>query len=694
MVLTPPDTGQSAVSGVQMSATRGWRGALRWTLGVAALTLISASSASALIITGGPTYTLPGGGSCAISGTASAAGGATITCTGVATGSHTKVYFGIRNISNVNGNTMDGIPPSNASGAVFRYVSNTSTAVTYSSSTTVNDVLSGAQSVNNRLVLTRTSGTASLVSTLGTPANNGNGDIGALYQIGSSSFAIRADVQAFDSTFPSTGINAIPNVYDPTKTAPGAGAQEISKVDVAFYYSDCGDGVLDSPEQCDQGGANGTPSSCCTTTCTFRSAAEVCRPGAGAPCDASETCSGSNAVCPSDDAPINLGIVCRGGSGDVCDQNETCTGVPGQGCPADDAPTNAGIVCRVGSVGDICDQNEVCTGAPGATCPPDDAPTKINVICRAGSGDICDPDERCTGVAGQGCPPDVVANPTTVCRVGSGDMCDPSETCTAIPGQACPANVIAPNTTVCRASSGTCDVAEKCTGTAGQTCPSNGFASAGTTCDADSNTCTNDACDGSNHCVFSSNKDCEDGNACTQDACDPINGCYSVGQPSNACTTASSALLKIKNSTPDSRDSVKFLWKGGPALISDMGDPTQTTRYELCVYDSRGVQMAMGVDPGTGWTTVGPPSSPTGYKFKDIAAQSDGIKQIKTKASNLDKAKFNFLGKGLQLPDAEALPLQYPITAQLFASDGKCWEAQFGGADTRKNDAGQYSAKK
>jgi hypothetical protein len=701
MVSTRPRNGQSAADTVAAARTaHPLRGARRrsmlgYGMLMAALTLFGAtSSASALIITGGPTYTLPGGGSCSMGGVASATGGATISCTGVNLAAHTKVYFGIRNASNVNGNTMTGSAPTASSPAVFRYLSNTGTAITYSSATTINDTLNGPQNVTNRLLLTSTAGTATVVAAGGTPANNGNGDIQAVFQVGSASFTVRADVQASNAIFPTLGVNAIPNVYDPTRTASGAGPQEISIVDVAFYYSDCGDGIIDSPEQCDEGsGVNGSASSCCTATCDFRPAVEVCRPGAGTPCDANETCTGASAICPSDDAPINLGVVCRGGSGDVCDENETCTGVPGAGCPADDALAKVGLVCRVGSVGDICDENETCTGSPGATCPPDDAPGKINLICRPGSGDICDPEERCTGLSGQGCPPNVVSNPTTVCRVGSGDICDPTETCTAIPGQPCPSDGVASAGTQCRAAAGSCDVAEQCPGSAGQTCPNNGFAPSGTTCDADSSVCTNDECNGSNVCVFASNVDCEDGNACTQDTCDAQNGCVSTGQPSNTCASASRAQLKIKNSSPDTRDSVKFIWNGGPSLIADMGDPTQTTRYELCLYDSRGIQMAMGVPPGAGWATVGLPSSPKGYKYKDIAAQSDGIKQIKTKASNLDKAKVSVVGKGLQLPDTAALPLQYPITAQVYASDGMCWQAQFGGAETRKNDAEKFSAK-
>jgi hypothetical protein len=446
--------------------------------------------------------------------------------------------------------------------------------------------------------------------------------------------------------------------------------------------------VCDPPESC-----TGVAGQTCPAN-VINGASTTCRLGSGDGCDANEVCSGiAGATCPPDDAPLNVGVVCRTGSGDVCDVNETCSGAPGATCPADDAPGKAGSVCRVGSAGDICDENELCTGAPGAVCPPDDAPSKLNVVCRPGSGDICDPEERCTGVAGQGCPPNIVANPTTVCRTGSGDACDPNETCTAIPGQPCPANVVTPAGTTCRAASGTCDVAEQCSGGAGQLCPPDAFAPATTPCDADANVCTLDACDGSGGCMFSAPLDCEDGNTCTQDACDPQDGCFSTGTPATTCTASTKALLKIRDPNGEERDSVKFKWGGGPALIADMGNPTQTTRYELCIYDNRGVRMAMGVPPGAGWDVSGSPSSPTGYRYKDATASQDGIKSILTKASNLGKAKFKVTGKGTELPDQEQLPLQYPVTVQLYASDGDCWQAEFGQGDTLKNDDGGYTGK-
>jgi len=214
-----------------------------------------------------------------------------------------------------------------------------------------------------------------------------------------------------------------------------------------------------------------------------------------------------------------------------------------------------------------------------------------------------------------------------------------------------------------------------------------------TACNFDNDVCTVDKCNGSGACVFNSNLDCNDGNTCTQDSCDPQDGCQISGAPSMSCLPAAKAILKIKQSDDPRRDGARFLWAGGPALVEDMGDPTQTTRYELCIYDNMGVQMALGVDPGAGWEPVGSPTAPRGFKFKDLAAAQDGVKLIKTKGSSLNKAKLKLIAKGEAMPDLATLPFQYPVTAQLYASDGMCWEAEFNITNTQRNLDSGYSAK-
>src|SRR4030095_3156633 len=91
---------------------------------------------------------------------ASGAGGATITCTGVNLVPHTKVYFGLRNDNGPNGNTMTGVDPAASSANVFRFLSTGVSTITYTSSTTINDVFHGMHAVDSRLVLTRTGGSA------------------------------------------------------------------------------------------------------------------------------------------------------------------------------------------------------------------------------------------------------------------------------------------------------------------------------------------------------------------------------------------------------------------------------------------------------------------------------------------------------------------------------------------------------
>jgi hypothetical protein len=156
----------------------------------------------------------------------------------------------------------------------------------------------------------------------------------------------------------------------------------------------CGNGVVDTSgtftgitsEQCDQGGLNGTAGSCCTSTCQFRGAGQVCRAVAGI-CDQQETCTGAAATCPADVFLPNT-TPCRGSAG-VCDIVENCTG-SGPACPADAFQPNT-TPCRA-SAG-VCDLAENCTGS-GAACPTD---AKSTAPCR-GSAGVCDIAESCDGV--------------------------------------------------------------------------------------------------------------------------------------------------------------------------------------------------------------------------------------------------------------------------------------------------------
>ena len=159
----------------------------------------------------------------------------------------------------------------------------------------------------------------------------------------------------------------------------------------------CTDGV------CCTTACNAGPCDACSTaagaaangTCTYLSAAVVCRPAAG-PCDQNEACDGVNGTCPPD-LLRGAGASCRVAAGG-CDLAETCTGTNAN-CPVDKLVAG-GTVCR-GSAG-ICDTPEACTGTTAAC--PGDAFLSGNVCRAAANG--CDPAEACPGNSAS-CPADV-----------------------------------------------------------------------------------------------------------------------------------------------------------------------------------------------------------------------------------------------------------------------------------------------
>src|SRR5439155_1088981 len=337
--------------------------------------------------------------------------------------------------------------------SVFSSVTGTtSSSITYDgSTTTVADQVNGTQTVTNQLVLT-TGGTnpGTVVATGGTPAGNRNEVIGDMFSLPtglrSASFTVTGKINASAPTF---ALQAALTAYDNTHT-PASGASDFSKVDLAFYYSDCGDGVVDSPEQCDTGALNGNPASCCTTTCTFKTSGTACTDD-GNVCT-TDLCNGSSGVCQH--APGNSGTTCRAAAGGGCDVAETCTG-SSAACPAD------------------------AKKASGTACTDDGNPCTTDAC--DGSNDAC---QHPAGNAG------------AVCRAAAG-ACDAVETCTGT-SSTCPVDGFLPALTQCRSSAGECDPAESCTGTSAS-CPADAKSPSGTACSSDGNPCTTDACDGTNN---------------------------------------------------------------------------------------------------------------------------------------------------------------------------------------------------
>jgi glucose/arabinose dehydrogenase len=182
--------------------------------------------------------------------------------------------------------------------------------------------------------------------------------------------------------------------------------------------------------------------------------------------------------------------------------------------------------------------------------------------------------------------------------------------------------------------------------------------------------------------------------------------CGPAPLPPESCrqATAGKTSLLIVDKTPDSKDLLKWTWKRGAATdVSDFADPiSSAANYSFCVYDasaSSQPRAEMTLLPGgtcngkACWKTIGPTASPKGFKFKNKAADPDGIKNAKLKAGADGKAQVKITGKGDKL-DLPALSLVTPVTAQLLIDHGttiECWQQEY--ATAKKNQTLKFKAR-
>ena len=221
----------------------------------------------------------------------------------------------------------------------------------------------------------------------------------------------------------------------------------------------------------------------------------------------------------------------------------------------------------------------------------------------------------------------------------------------------------------------------------------------GTSC-ADGDLCNGDeTCDGSGSCQAGTALVCDDGDPCTQDSCDAILGCQVVSGPAPVCAAAGKTVIDIVNKTKDNADKISWKWnKGAETLLADFGDPTTTTEYALCVYDTSAAVPTLAtkviVPPASAWISKGT----KGFQYKDKTATFDGAKIVVLKPGVAGKAKVRVLAKGVNLPaPAPVSPTQFfnqdpQVTVQLLNGLGNCWTSEFT-VPPRKNDGTRFKDK-
>jgi hypothetical protein len=155
-------------------------------------------------------------------------------------------------------------------------------------------------------------------------------------------------------------------------------------------------------------------------------------------------------------------------------------------------------------------------------------------------------------------------------------------------------------------------------------------------------------------------------------------------------------MLLVSTKTGDPSKS-KLLWKfikGQSTSFADLGDPTTSATYSLCIYagPSQALVGTLSISPnGTLWSPVG---TTKGYKYFDPTSATDGVQKIIVKASAAANTKELIKARGSALPDIlGTMGLgNVAVTAQLVNhGSGVCWEGDF--PTPLKSTGTQYKGK-
>ncbi|HJQ85497.1 MAG TPA: beta-propeller fold lactonase family protein [Candidatus Binatia bacterium] len=161
--------------------------------------------------------------------------------------------------------------------------------------------------------------------------------------------------------------------------------------------------------------------------------------------------------------------------------------------------------------------------------------------------------------------------------------------------------------------------------------------------------------------------------------------------PLPGCRHSGSGSLRLTSRGPaNGRNRIVWKWLRGDAMLDDFGDPFGTDSYTLCLYDA-GATGALVETIVQGDAEQASYMCPECWQtrvadFRFVAdGVVDGIQRLLLRAGAVTRARVTLNGGGENFP-APALPLAPPITLQLQASNGECWESTFSTARVNRDD--------
>jgi hypothetical protein len=179
----------------------------------------------------------------------------------------------------------------------------------------------------------------------------------------------------------------------------------------------------------------------------------------------------------------------------------------------------------------------------------------------------------------------------------------------------------------------------------------------------------------------------------TATATPPVGVC--APQPLASCRRAlrpDGGTLTLTDRTPDTNDGVSWRWGRGPVVPKTaFGDPLASTAYRFCIYDAGSIPL-LGVTIPAGGICNAKTKRPCwkavrhGFSYRNTDRARSAIQSIDLREGLVDNvARIALRGRGplLGMPSLPALVL--PLTVQLQATSGECWESFYSAPVSRRS---------